>query len=101
MKGEIRVACRGRGKALAGLLVLLLVAAPVGETSVGDEFDARNACEAKALQAYRQALRACELANAAAGESQAQNPNPRLRCYDAAREIYLRALAECDACCGM
>jgi hypothetical protein len=43
-------------------------------------------CETQALQAYWQALKLCELAEA---------PNPRLRCHEAARAVYIQTLEQC------
>ena len=43
-------------------------------------------CQTQALQAYWQALKVCQLA---------ESPNPRLRCYEAARSVYIHTLEEC------
>ena len=43
-------------------------------------------CELQARQAYWNALKLCQFEN---------NGDPRLRCYEAAREVYLRTLEEC------
>jgi hypothetical protein len=72
----------------AGTLVALACVACVslGQLAADDKGDGHSACEREALRAYRQALKVCELA---------QNPNPRLRCYEAARETYWRVLDNC------
>jgi hypothetical protein len=61
---------------------------PLGFGSIGDGAEPVDPCEAEARQAYWQALRLCQFA---------ENPNPRLRCYEAARGVYFRVLQECQA----
>src|ERR1051326_6631560 len=48
-----------------------------------------SVCEARAQQAYWQALKLCQF------ESSSENADPRMRCYDNAREIYIRTLEGC------
>jgi hypothetical protein len=65
-------------------VVLSLVAfEPV---SVSDASLATDGCEAEARRAYAEALKLCRLAD---------TPNPRLRCYEAAKLVYWRTLQEC------
>lgn len=69
---------------IAGLLILFCgLLTPV---SIGDDTENVDPCELRALEAYVKALRLCELA---------QDSNPRMRCYEAAREVYFAALADC------
>src|SRR4051794_18355847 len=70
-----------------GMLVLLFV--PLGRMQGGDGgASVGDPCEIHARQAYWQALKFCQLADNA-------NPNPRLRCYDAAKSVYFQTLDEC------
>lgn len=80
--GESRIS--RRAKCTIGLCLLLC--APWTSVSVGDSSEELTPCEQRALQKYSEALRLCELA---------QDPNPRLRCYEAAKIVYLQALEEC------
>jgi hypothetical protein len=66
-----------------GLLHLLLWRA-VDADNLGSTPD--QSCEFKARQAYWNALKLCQFEN---------NGDPRLRCYEAAREVYMRTLEEC------
>lgn len=70
-------------KVVVGLAAALL---PLGLSSVGDGAEAGDPCQAEALRAYFQAVKLCQLA---------ENPNPRLRCYEAARGVYFHVLQEC------
>lgn len=75
-----------RAKTAAGLFLLAcLTWAPVSNGD-GDRPKGLSRCEQRALEKYAEALRLCELA---------QNPDPRLRCYESARAVYLRALQDC------
>jgi hypothetical protein len=53
---------------------------------MGEDDDHRDPCETEALRAYAHTLKLCELAN---------NPNPRLRCYEAAKAVYVQTLEDC------
>lgn len=72
------------GKRAFAVLALLLL--PLGGASVGDSPLDWDPCEREALIAYGKALKLCELA---------ENTNPRLRCYEAAKAVYLHTLEEC------
>jgi len=65
---------------------MTLLCSSLGRNSIGDSTDLRDPCELKALDAYAQALRLCQFE---------QNANPRLRCYETARQVYLQTLEEC------
>lgn len=75
----------GRGSVRKALLASILLTFSLSRGTVGD-VDSRSSCEARAWQAYFQALKRCELA---------ENTNPRLRCYEEARAVFLRTLLEC------
>jgi hypothetical protein len=70
---------------LAGGISLLCLF-PLGPASVGDGAENLDRCEIEARQAYWQALKICQLA---------ENPNPRLRCFEAAKAVYWHTLQEC------
>ena len=57
-----------------------------GSAWINDGAQDPDPCEMQALQAYWQALKVCQLA---------ENTNPRLRCYEAARSVYIHTLEEC------
>ncbi|MFO1499530.1 MAG: hypothetical protein U1G07_14250 [Verrucomicrobiota bacterium] len=74
------------GRVRKAVIIAALAVLPFGRVSIGDATESRDPCEREALRAYIQALKLCELA---------QDSNPRLRCYEAARSVYLNTLAEC------
>jgi hypothetical protein len=74
---------------MVGIVALMLV--PLGRVPSGDGAETPDPCEAKAVQAYWQALKLCQLA-------EAPSPNPRIRCYDAAKSVYFRTLLDCQRC---
>lgn len=82
--GNAGVSRFSRAKGVAALFIVL--GAPWASDSVGDSSEKLTPCEQRALKNYSEALRLCELA---------QDPNPRLRCYEAAKAVYLRALEDC------
>lgn len=47
-----------------------------------------DACQAEALRAYWRALQFCQLA---------EPQNPRTRCYEAAKSVYIQTLQDCRA----
>jgi hypothetical protein len=47
---------------------------------------AADACQAEALRAYWRALQFCQLA---------EPQNPRMRCYEAAKSVYIQTLQDC------
>jgi hypothetical protein len=69
--------------ALGALLVCLI---PAGPLSIADGGERLDGCEVEARRAYWQALKLCQLA---------ADPNPRLRCQEAAKAIYRTTLEEC------
>ena|SRR6516164_662223 len=76
-------------KKVTGLILLLFM--PFGQLTVGTAGDNPpdlDPCELEAMKAYWQALKLCELADNS-------NPNPRLRCYEAAKAVYLQTLKQC------
>ncbi len=68
-----------------GLISLLLPGSlgntPVSRSSACDDF-----CEREARKAYAEVLKLCQLA---------ETENPRLKCYEAAKAVYLQKLEEC------
>lgn len=83
MKGKIWRT--GRPGPLIGLTLTLWLFSLV-HLSVAEVNLPADPCEAEALRAYVRALKICELA---------QEPNPRLRCYEAARKVYVQTLQDC------
>ncbi len=75
---------QGARKVVTAAAVLLLL--PLGRTTVGDGTSDLDGCELEALKAYGQALALCRLA---------EDENPRLRCYEAAKRVYLQTLEDC------
>jgi hypothetical protein len=65
----------------------LLLFSSVAQVSVGENTHALDACRSKAFREYHHMLKLCQLA---------ENGNPRLRCYEAAKAAFLKALEECD-----
>lgn len=76
---------RTRGGVIAAAS-LILCSLPIGPGSVSDGAEDLDCCEIKARQAYWEALKLCQLAT---------DPNPRLRCQEAARAVYVSTLEAC------
>jgi hypothetical protein len=76
----------GRFTRLAGILVLCSV--PILRTAVGENPGAPDPCELEAWKAYREALRLCEFEDHG-------TDNPRLRCYEAAKAVFVRTYLDC------
>jgi len=83
MKGNIGVTLReALGIGIAGALLL----ASSTNTSVATNLASADLCEREALKAYAEVLQLCQLAG---------TENPRLKCYEAAKAVYLRKLEDC------
>ena len=83
MKGNIGIRFReALGIGITG--ALLLVSSTNTSVATGSARD--DVCEREALQAYTEALKLCQLA---------ETQNPRLKCFEAAKAVYLRTLEDC------
>lgn len=71
-------------KRIAALCCFLLV--PATRISIADQPATQDPCETEALNAYWRALKLCQLAD---------QENPRMRCYEAAQQVYVQTLQQC------
>ena len=85
MRAKTWLGILDRGKVILGSAVIL--AATASQVSVSDVIQERDPCEREAMKAYVQALKLCQLAD---------QPNPRLRCYEAAKAVYFHTVEECQ-----
>jgi hypothetical protein len=73
---------------LPGIAIgVLLMLAPICQMTAEDATEVPDPCEVEAMKAYRQALELCQLSES----------NPRLRCYEAAKAVYIQTLQSCRA----
>jgi len=73
------------------IVAALFVTVKLEPASLGDAHLDGDRCETEAMQAYAEALRFCQLS---------RGPNPRLRCYEAAKAVYREKLQQCRATSG-
>lgn len=76
-----------RGRVLQAAIGAVLLLVPMAKTGLSEIAQASDPCEDEALRAYHQALDLCQLAES----------NPRSRCYEAAKAVYVHTLEECRA----
>jgi len=69
---------------LAASVVGLL---PINHVGGADQGKKGDACEVEARRAYWQALKICQLA---------ENSDPRLRCFEAAKAVYIQTFLDCQ-----